>query len=199
MEPHVPVQEQGARSDTASHQEFDTFNAAAEFYQAVCSRLLDVNHWKEISKGLSAAFRLTDGVGNLKEGDPEVGDHFCISIPGPGNKAGDGFDWVQVEVAERQENVQAGEACTLLRVRPCESPISPSGTAHFFDSSATSTFLVRLKGNKVSAEVHGRNEKPNTNAPAVRDKVRNSLVSTGAAAGMSAIQWKNLTDGLVAM
>lgn len=195
----VPAQQEGAHSDTFSEQHFPTAAEAETFYQQACGRLLNINSWKEISEGISAAFRLTDKEGNLKEGEPQPGDHFCISIPGPGNKAGDGFDWVKIEMVEREGQPGESEACTLMRVRPCASPIMPEGTAHFFDDAATSTFMVRRKGTSVIAEVHGRNEKPNTKTAGVKDKIRNSVVSTGAAAGMSAIQWKNLTKGLVAL
>jgi hypothetical protein len=45
--------------------------------------------------------------------------------------------------------------------------------------------------------VHGRNEKPNTEANAVIDKTRNTMVATGAIVGFSSAQWKSLVNGLL--
>jgi hypothetical protein len=56
---------------------------------------------------------------------------------------------------------------------------------------------VQRTGKVVSAEVHGRNEKPNTDANAVIDKARNTMVATGAIVGFSSTQWKSLVNGLL--
>ena len=46
---------------------------------------------------LSARFTVTDEYGNEVARFAEVNDHIRIDIPGLGNSAGDGFDWVQVK------------------------------------------------------------------------------------------------------
>jgi hypothetical protein len=69
--------------------------------------------------------------------------------------------------------------------------------AHFFTEEATSNFMVKRVGNKVSAEVHGRNEKPNTEAEKLVDKARNTAVATGAVTGFAKLQWKSLVNGLI--
>jgi hypothetical protein len=63
----------------------------------------------------------------------------------------------------------------------CRRPSGAPGTAHFFTSDATSTYIIQRDGLTVRALYHGRNEVPNTAAPKVTDKVRNALVAAGAA------------------
>jgi hypothetical protein len=49
----------------------------------------------------------------------------------------------------------------------------------------------------VTAEVHGRNEVPNTETDKTVDKVRNAVVGLGAITAFSAPQWKSLVKGLL--
>ena len=69
--------------------------------------------------------------------------------------------------------------------------------AHFLSDDATSTFIISRKNNTITASVHGRNEKPNTEAAGLLDKIRNAIVGTTAVAGISKIQWKLLVKGLL--
>jgi hypothetical protein len=126
----------------------------------------------------------------------QKGDHFKIDIPGPGSVTGEGYDWVQIEeiVEERDEQSDS----IAIRVRPASNPRNEkSDVAHFFTNAATSNFIVKREGTKVSAAVRGRNEKPNTEAEAVIDKARNTAVATGAITGFSNYQWKSLVTGLL--
>ena len=56
---------------------------------------------------------------------------------------------------------------------------------------------VKLEDDLISAEVHGRNEKPNTSAENLPDKIRNAVVGIGAVAGFAKIQWQKLVKGLL--
>ena len=69
--------------------------------------------------------------------------------------------------------------------------------AHFYTDEATSNFIVKREGTKVTAGVYGRNEKPNVKTETIIDKVRNAVVGTGAVTAFSKIQWKALVNGLL--
>jgi len=83
-------------------------------------------------------------------------------------------------------------------VRPATNPKNErKDIAHFFSEASTSSFIVKRDGNKITAAVYGRNEKPNTNTEKVTDKIRNAAIAAGAISGLSKLQWKSLVNGLV--
>jgi hypothetical protein len=192
----VPSNETGAKSDTENSITFSSANDAKEFFAIVKHRLLNINDWHLLTGTASASFILTDEKGNKVQRQAQLGDHFKIDIPGPGNKTGKGYDWVQIEAIEDTSSENEDEVS--IRVRPSDSPQQSSDdVAHFFSEEATSTFTVERKNNIVIASVHGRNEKPNTHSESVIDKVRNAVVATGAILGLNKPQWKSLVKGLL--
>lgn len=194
----VPNQRVGKKFDTLEEFKAESDTQAKEVFERAVARLLDVNRWGEICGAMSANFTLTDKNGNEKGETVEVGDHFKIDIPGPGPRTGDGYDWVEVEEIEDARNPSGDEERVTVRVRPSPSPDNASpDVAHFFSNNATSSFRVCRIGDTVTAEVHGRNETPNTSTDDNVDKVRNAMVGTGATAGMSFPQWKSLVKGLL--
>ncbi len=193
----VPVQETGSSSDTTSSFKASTSEEAIHFFKKVRERLLDVNHWKETAVIPSAEFNVCDQFGRKVNRTLHEGDHFRISIPGPGNSEGDGDDWVKVEQIE--ENYSKEKDHIIITVRPCANPVHPHETAHFFTNEATSSFIVERNDTIISASVHGRNEKPNTDVDSVSGKIRNAMVATAAIGLFSKMQWKSLVDGLVRM
>jgi hypothetical protein len=193
----IPPQEDGEKVDIAEHVNERTEDAAKSLFRAARNRLLDISHWKQFSRGLSADFRLTDEYGKLKEGLPKTGDHFRIDIPGPGAVAGKGFDWVKLEQIEDNNDPDADTEELMITVRPAADPTRERGTAHFLQQQATSSFVIKRIGTTVSAEVHGRNEKPNKDAATIIDTLRNAIVGTAAMIGLSKVQWKHLTKGLL--
>ena len=124
-----------------------------------------------------------------------VGDHIRINIPGPGSSVGEGFDWVRIEMVEEKSQPER-EFC-IIKVRPTDDPLKMEGTAHFFERQATSSFMVKREGLLLAAEIHGRNEKPNTGNRKLTDKIRNVVVSTAAKGGLAIIQWQKLAKGLL--
>ncbi|OLY93455.1 hypothetical protein SAMN05444008_10821 [Cnuella takakiae] len=195
-EEQIPEQQTGSESNTEAQQNFDTEAEAAHFYETVKQRFLAVNRWHEWAGPGTAEFWLTDAAGNEVQREPLAGDHFKIDIPGPGTQTGDGFDWVRIEAVETVHEPHSD--CMLIRVRPATNPNNEKqDVAHFFSEEATSNFVVKREGATVSAAVHGRNEKPNVEAEAVVDKLRNSAVATGAVAAFSKLQWKALVSGMV--
>jgi hypothetical protein len=194
----IPSQRVGSRLDTSHEFKAETEHEAKMVFRMAADRLLNVNVWEKICGSMSAKFFLTDKSGNLVNRAAKAGDHFKIDIPGPGPSAGDGYDWVEVEAMDDHRNPSGPEESLTIRVRPSPSPANETtDTAHFFKDDATSSFRVRRVGRRVIAEVHGRNEVPNTNVKATPDKIRNAVVGSGAVAGMSKPQWKNLVAGLL--
>lgn len=196
MKANIPPQETGGSSDTVSTIDFPTAEEAAQHFLTVKKRFLDVNNWGKYAGGEMADFSLYDSEGARVSREPKPGDFFRIAIPGPDNPTGNGDDWVRVEKIETEENDT--EELVYIRVRPCTSPINPTeDTAHFFDEKATSNFIIHRNENKITAEVHGRNETPNTQNLNLLEKIRNTMVAIGGILLGSKIQWKSLTRGLI--
>ena len=192
----IPEQHEGGETNTEATETLADEAAARSFFEVVRNRLLNVNAWHDYAGAGSAAFQLTDGQGVAVQRPAQKGDHFQIDIPGPGTQTGEGYDWVRIE--EITEAHRDAEDSVVVRVRPASNPRNEKAdVAHFFTSEATSNFVVRRHGNTVSASVHGRNEKPNTEAEALLDKARNAAVATGAISGFSKLQWKSLVTGLL--
>lgn len=191
----IPVQQEGRQSDIIENSAFTTPEQADEAFQLARQRLYDINNWGNITEGISADFMLSDKQGKRLKRKPEEGDYIRIDLPGPGSIAGHGYDWVQIETIE--ENLQPNlENRISITVRPAEDPGSPEGPAHFFDSAATSTFLLIKKHNQLIAAVHGRNETPAA-AEKLLDTVRNKVVSEAAALGVAQVQWKKLCKAII--
>lgn len=194
----VPPQHTGGKSDTEHSVTMKTVDHAKSLFSLARKRLLDVSNWNKIAEGSSAQFQLTTTRGKEVFRNAQRGDKLRISITAPGNETGDGFDWVEVEEI-RETNENTNTESIAIRVRPCPSPLNASeNTAHFFTNDATSSFVVMRLGTTVKAEVHGRNEKPNTKEPdTLMDKARNAVVAIGALAGMNKPQWNALVKGLL--
>ena len=192
----IPEQKIGVETNTESSVALNSEEEAAHAFLQLKKRLLDVNNWHSFAGKLTADFQLTDADGNLVDRKVEKGDHFRIDIPAPGPLTGDGYDWVQVEEIEKE--VKEDSETLAIRVRPATNPNNErEDVAHFFADDATSSFMVKREGKKLTAAVYGRNEKPNTDAESLVDKARNVAVATGAVAGAAKLQWKSLVEGLL--
>lgn len=191
----IPDQEEGVSTNTENTIELPQ-KEAEDFYSLVKERLLNVNSWHEFAGEAGATFSLLDAKGNLLKRKAAKGDYFEIDIPGPGSEAGEGKDFVQIEDIAEVNN--ATEQSLIIKVRPSQNPKNDSNdTAHFFSESATSSFVVKKEGYKITAGVYGRNEKPNFEASSTVDKIRNTIVATGAVLGLSKLQWKSLVSGIL--
>jgi hypothetical protein len=197
-EPEVPSQEVGGQTNIETEQSCGSIEEAIQLFDVSRQRLLNVNEWHRICGALSANFHLTDSTGNEVNRLVQVNDHFKIDIPGPGSKAGKGYDWVKVEEVTELGDAKADTQSVLIRVRPTDNPTSKDNSvAHFFSNDATSNFMVVREGANVKAVVRGRNEVPNTKAEKVVDKARNAVVGTGAIAGFSSPQWSRLVHAVL--
>ncbi|RYZ45922.1 MAG: hypothetical protein EOP49_24290 [Sphingobacteriales bacterium] len=190
-----PGQEEGVQKNLVSEKECNSATEAEAFYEVARARLFDVNNWHKTTKGIKTVFQLVDKEGNPLSRTAREGDYVAIDIPGPGSDSGGGRDWVLVEGLEPE---QKGEQRAGMRLRPVSNPtVAANNTAHFFSDHASSTFTIERDGNKVRARYHGRNEKPNTDASTIKEKVRNAVVAIGAMLGFSDIQWKGLIEGFL--
>ena len=196
MENITPTQKGGGRSDTYSSVTLADIALADAHYELAKTRLININEWQQIAGKRSAAFKLFDAHGQPKEGNICLHDHFRIDVPGPGPTAGDGFEWVQVvEMYEQNTGVQKTFQMT---VQPVPSPLNQKeAVAHFFSDDASSTFIVAQHVKNVVAEVHGRNEMPNTESANIIDKVRNTVIASFGILGFSKMQWKQLTEAII--
>ena len=195
----LPKEEEGTQKDIDAKEESSTVEEARQLFETAKNRLLEVNNWNRICGKGSATFELTDEHGKNAEGAPKIGYHFKIDIPAPGTKTGEGFDWVRVEAIEQNQDADKDSEFILIRVRPSSNPLDENGKiAHFFSDKSTSNFLVMREKKVVTAAVLGRNEVANTdNKISFFDKIRNAIVGTGAAGGLSNPQWKSLVNGLL--
>jgi hypothetical protein len=194
----IPTQYTGKQTDVCFSIMADTDKKAAGVFRIAVDRLFDVNNWSQLSGIGSAGFLHTDEEGNAVDRALKPGDYFRIDIPGPGSQAGKGYDWVRMEKIEKHLNSCADWEAIEITVRPAPNPTGEEqATAHFFAEQATSTFIVQRERRKLTAEVHGRNEIPNTDTGNSFDNLRNGVVGATALTGFSEIQWKRLVKGIL--
>lgn len=195
----VPAQQRGLKTGASSEEETATRHDAILLFEKAKRRLLDVNRWQELAGPGSAEFRLCDAHGNeINNKAPATGDLIRIKLPAPPNTEGSGYDWVRIEEFENQKDLLKDQDIFGFRVRPVKNPLDPdTGTAHFYKSSATSTFLVIRSSSRVTAMEKGRNEIPNSIPAALYSRVRNLFVAIGAWIGLSKTQWGKLVRGII--
>lgn len=194
----VPAGIKGKDTDVEHSVTLNNVEEARDAFKRAYKRMLNVNIWHNLSGFASAHFALKDEEGEDMERLAQVGDHFQIDIPGPGPASGDGYDWVKVEAIEDDSQPGADEENYGMRVRSCTNPNTEGGdTSHFFTSEATSSFIINRQKNKVTSSYHGRNEVINTDTEKVQDKIRNTIIATGALAGISEIQWGRLIESFL--
>jgi hypothetical protein len=192
----VPLNKEGRQITAMASEILVSIEAAKEFYNKAKERLLFVHNWGQIAGKFTADFQLTDEQGNEVDRAAKKGDHFRIDIPGPGSKAGGGYDWARVE--EIKEVHEADIDSVAILVRPAENPKSSNeNVAHFFSGKSTSTFVVTREGMRVTASIYDRNIEANEETEEPLDKIRNSAVGLSAKHGFSKLQWQELVNGLL--
>ena len=194
----VPSQKEGAKSDTVHSVKLRSSEDARSLFKIAKKRLMKVYEWHQLCRLESATFSLTDGEGKKLRRMAREGDYLRIDIPGPGSKTGTGYDWVRIKKILHESDEERDYEATVIHVSPADNPRNNSSkTAHFFDKNASSTFLVSREKNVVTAEIHGRNETPNTDPDSAIDVIRNTFIAIGAILGFSKFQWKQLAKGLL--
>jgi hypothetical protein len=192
----VPQNVQGKEITAESKIVLQSSDEAVSFYNTARKRLLYVHNWMNVAGTLGADFMLTDENGNESDRLAQKGDHFRIDIPGPGSRAGEGYDWAYVEDIKEVHLEKVDSVA--MRVRPAANPKTDNqNVAHFFSDVSSSTFVITREYNTVTASIYDRNIEANEEIEEPTDKVRNAIVGLGAKFGISKLQWKALTDGLV--
>lgn len=192
----IPDQYTGKEINTEATIELGSEEEAKSFFKVAKARLIDVNNWHQVAGTLSATFQLVDKNGQEVQRPVQKSDYFKIDIPGPGPKAGEGFDWVTVEemIEVNNQDVES----TGIRVRPTSSPLNANeDVAHFYSTESNSSFIVTRENKKVIATVSDTNTKPNKDSESLTDKIRDVAVGMGALSAFSKIQWQHLVDGLI--
>lgn len=168
---------------------------AKSTYNLARARLINPDCWRNLAGVGTAEFELISANEDFKQ--VQENDYLRINIPGPGSIVGDGYDWVKVEKIE-ENNFSETDRSIGLKLRASSNPNNDkTDTAHFFKKEATSTFIIKLEDNVVTASYYGRNEVPNVENVSMLDKVRNTVVATGAAIGLSELQWNALIKGFL--
>ncbi|HLV23158.1 MAG TPA: hypothetical protein VKY36_00060 [Moheibacter sp.] len=196
--PFVPEQFEGGFHDTETKIEISP-ELVDEKFEILKSRFHNINSWKEISSVGASEFKLYSKDGTPVSRSPLVGDKMRIDVPGPsGTKSH--YDWVDIIDYQEFESENKNEFSILFTSRPTDPPENEKENyvAHFYGKDATSTTMITKGKNYLVAGVHGRNEIPNTKKANWLDAIRNFLFATGGVLGAGKIQWKLLTDGLVA-
>jgi len=189
----LPANNKGKATDLTKSVVLDTEDAARDCFRRAYKRLLNPPVWHELTHNLGASFVLTDSNGKEADRLAQERDKIRIDIPGPGNAAGGGYDWVVVEKVEDHANPNLSIESFGMTLRAAAAPNDDNGkTAHFFKEGATSTFIIERKDKTVTASYFGRNEVPNTKTGNFPNDVRNALVAIGAFAGLSELQWGTL-------
>jgi hypothetical protein len=192
----IPQNKEGKKITASSSAHFGNHDEAAAFYQTARERLLSVGNWHQLAGRLSPEFMLTDEQGNEVNRIPREGDYFRIDIPGPGSQAGEGYDWARVE-GVNEVNQGATQSMAIM-VRPASNPKNDDPqVAHFLSGKSSSTFMVALENNLVTASIYDRNIEANEETKKPVDKLRNALAGFGAKHGFSKWQWQTLTDAIV--
>ncbi|ANH81875.1 hypothetical protein A8C56_13630 [Niabella ginsenosidivorans] len=197
--PGVPEQVRGGYHDTESSRCFENEENAYQEFSFLKQRFLNINRWKEYAGEGSADFCLYNSEGNPVERPPVAGDYIRIDIPGPGNIEAKGFDWVQVKKISTGFLKENEKENMLIECSPSIDPTQPDPghIAHFYSEDATSTFMISKDEKCIYACIYGRNEQPNFKNAGIPDKIRNSLIAIGGIAGISKMEWKALTEGLL--
>jgi hypothetical protein len=194
----IPVNTVGKENDLSFSRTTESLEKAVDCFTRAYKRLLNPPVWHELAGKFSAEFRLVNPAGKEAERLATVGDFFMVDLPGPGPKAGSGYDWVKVASIIDETNENAEEEMFAMKLQPAPNPGTASNeTAHFFKAGASSTFIITRKGLTVTASYHGRNEVPNAGTGSALDNIRNAAVATGAALGLSEAQWSALCKGFL--
>jgi hypothetical protein len=192
----IPANIEGKEITAEESITLSNTDEAKKLYETARQRLLFVHNWGKIAGALSAEFELTDNNGNEVERLVQKDDHFRIDIPGPGSKAGEGYDWAFVEDV-KEVHLNDVDSVAIL-VRPAANPESDNkNVAHFFSEESSSTFVITRESNKVTASIYDRNIQANEETKEPLDKLRNAVVGLSAKHGFSKLQWQALAKAFI--
>lgn len=194
----IPEHKEGKQNDLQFTADFTEREDAVDCFKRAHKRLLNPKVWHELGGIFSGEFVLVNETGNQPHRLAEAGDMYRIDLPGPGPKAGNGYDWVRIDAIDDRCDETADDELFAIRVSPTFNPYNAAPvTAHFFKAGASSTFVIKRNQNQVIAEYHGRNEITNNETGNLIDNARNSMMGTAALVGLSELQWSAMMKALL--
>jgi len=193
----IPQQTGGRQTDFSRSIMRGSIDEAHKLFKKATERLLNISNWREYAAG-SLKFGLTDQYGNFLDRIARKGDYFYIDMPAPGSLRGKGLEWVKIEEILNGGSKNSHDEYLLMQVRPVPNPSAGSKeVAHFFSEASTSTFVIERNGIKVSAEMHGRNERINNRNINLYDTIRNTAIALTNRIGISGPNWQKFIEGLL--
>ena len=194
----VPKQEKGSKTNATAKIKVKTRYEAFTVFEKAKEKLIDINNWYVMCGSKGADFKLTDALGNpLNAINPQEGNLIRIKLLAPKNNKGDGFDWVIIEKIVENKDIYNDVEVFGFKVRPIKDPFNKlEYPAHFFNSKATSSFMVYREGTVIYVMERGRNEIPNVSGP-LFNKIRNLMIALPGILGFSNSQWQNLVEGVL--
>jgi len=198
MDALIPNQVKGKENNIQHEKILSSRKEAATLFDLAYRRITNPLNWHKLS-GITVARFLEPADPNINQ-QPVLreGNYLRIEIPGPGPKTGDGFDWVKIDKIISEKNPEATTEIFGMTFRASSNPENNAvATAHFFQSLATSTFIIQRNENKVISSYHGRNEVPNLHTGSTLGNIRNAFVAVGAAAGLSETVWSILVKSFL--
>jgi len=192
----LPEQNAGSSTDAVAVKVCTSPSGAEDVYKKLSEQLLNINSWEINAGKLPVSFDLIDSKGK--------GGHYLaaetlfvkIKMPAPRNKAGQGYDWVVIEKVEKHHEPLIEYLHIQMRPCPCIEN-KDGGIAHFYEQTATNSFILARSGCDIQLSVHGRNESPNTANVKVWDMLRNVFVAGGGIFGGSRLQWEDFVKEMI--
>jgi len=173
----------------------DSPESAFRIFETARERLLKPNDWYSLCGNTGAGFEVVESAhsNNMLDRAVRHGDYIRIDIPGPGPRAGDGYDWVRVAMIETPRINSHYYNEVGIKLVACSSPRNPdSESAHFFSLGASSTLIIQQQSIHVTAMYYGRNETINNHTKVLADNIRNTVMAIGAMVGLSELHWERL-------
>ncbi len=192
----IPKHVEGKKLDLVKKIQYKSTEESEKRFIEFKNKLRNVNNWYLICKKNGAEFLLHSNTCETKDVQFIENSYLRINIPGPGSNVGDGYDWVIIDsiIEYESEGLQFFGFMVRASENPCKSN---TDVAHFFNSNATSSFILYRNNLEIILSYHGRNELPNINSNNnFLDKIRNSMISIGSMLGLSKNQWKLLLNGI---
>ena len=190
---YIPKQHSGNSCET--HVTIDSKNDLKNDFDTLCQRLLNINQWEEYASLSGADFILMNSEGIEKNNDPDIGDFVRIRYSKHQNLLSEKFDFVQIE--KLIQNTKEEDPFVLLQLRPSVDPsLASKEISHFFDDSATNSFIIYVLNNQLHFSIIGRNECTNKEVERTIDKIRHFVFANLGFVAFSKIQWESFAKGI---
>lgn len=186
----IPIQSKGKENNLQSVKTLTSLDEANALFQLAYQRINNPLRWHHLTGIVVTRFLLPEDTSLNHEPLISEGNYLRIEIPGPGTATGNGFDWIKIDTVVHDIDIERQKELFGMTFRACSNPEKNTDTtAHFFQSSSTSTFIIQRQQLTVTASYHGRNEIPNVHTESLLGNIRNAFVAVGAAAGLSETMW----------